>query len=160
MDYSYGCTYCGNTEDLTRDHVIPNSFLRLHRAYAGDWLVPACGECNRQLGDELFFNVPDRARYLVRKFRQRWRKDLDCAVTVADVEDATGHYRQYLQSAINRRLIYQARMQHLVRVAEMPPTWRAELCPWFREVIDDEKDHDTWRKRVMKPFTARRAKRD
>lgn len=149
------CTYCGSCDDIQRDHVIPNSFLRLHRAYAGDWLVPACGECNRNLGDELFFNVPDRARHLVRKFARKWRKHLDCPVTVDDVEQATGNFRRYLEAAMALRLSYQRRMQHLVRVAELPPTWRAELCPWFAEVMDDEKDHATWRKRALAPFMTR-----
>lgn len=43
------CVYCGTTEGLTVDHVVP----RVHGGgYTASNLVAACGRCNRQRGGE------------------------------------------------------------------------------------------------------------
>jgi hypothetical protein len=75
------CTYCG-TFATTWDHVVCVSLIRPRnnskpdRYQSGDWIVPACNDCNSFLSDRVLNAVPLRAAWLYKEYRRRFRKIL------------------------------------------------------------------------------------
>ena len=112
------CSYCGSHWDKTRDHVIPNSYLREGRGYEGDWLVPACKECNGTLGDILLTNVPDRATYLLSKYRRKYKKLLSFADwTDWELEDISDRLADSIRATRAQKQEMIDRINHLELVS-------------------------------------------
>lgn len=124
------CAYCGDVAD-TRDHVIPCSYLRpdcegSHHYRASDWLVPACRECNVTLGARLLFTVPDRAAFLLARFRAKWRKLLASPDwTPEELDETEGFFRKQLESLAAQKLLARHRLEHLELIASMDETYLA-----------------------------------
>ena len=124
------CAYCGDADGLCRDHVIPTSYLRERRRYEGDWLVPACVECNSTLGAELIFNVPDRAYWILQVYRRKYARLLRsipwCEEELAEMGYAL---RQSIiaQEEARERLL--KRIEHLQVTSMQPITYLAQLRP-------------------------------
>jgi hypothetical protein len=124
------CVYCGVAHDIQRDHVIPTSYLRQKRRYEGDWLVPACGECNRTLGAELIFNVPDRAFWVLQAYKRKYQKLLR-AIPWDDeeLEDIGPSLRSSILQQESARRAVNDRLDHLHVVSIQPITYLAPLRP-------------------------------
>ncbi len=113
------CVYCGDGFDLSRDHVIPQSYLRAKRkSFANDWTVTACRECNSTLGGRLIFNVPERAEYLRKKYLKKYAKLLQCRVWDAEEIAELGYNMGTIVAGmmVEREIIYK-RYKHLQVVA-------------------------------------------
>lgn len=161
------CCYCGRPYDLQRDHVIPTSYLREKRKFEGDWLVPACGECNSTLGAEPLFNIPDRAAWLSLVYRKKYAKLLRAPVwSEADYEDVSTRFRYEIEARQRLRAEAIQRVRHLDTVAAMPVSYLTSVRPFiddFEEVsefgeappsFEDRRKRlfelARWRKRVSK----------
>lgn len=116
------CSYCGSPFSSDRDHVIPQSYLRYgKRRFDGDWTVPSCRECNSLLRDELIFNVPDRARYLIAKYLKRYKKELSfTSWDEEDLEDVSDNLRLMVEASEIFKKEIEQRLDHLRIVSEMP----------------------------------------
>lgn len=128
------CTYCGSGWEISRDHVIPTSFLRNKRRFQGDWLVPSCRECNGTLGCELIFIIPERAAYVLKAYRKKykplfktpnWRAEELC--------DVKGSLRQLIEQTMAAKVEAATRILHLKGVSVMPEDYMLELCPHLVE---------------------------
>tara|TARA_R100001086_G_scaffold227622_1_gene146779 strand:+ start:193 stop:558 length:366 start_codon:yes stop_codon:yes gene_type:complete len=68
------CVYCGSSESIQNDHLIPYSFTylktrhRLTKSKKGT--VPACGKCNRMLGSVMHTTIRSRAAFLLPKYNK------------------------------------------------------------------------------------------
>ena len=156
------CAYCGEVEGLQRDHVIPTSYLRQKRRYEGDWLVPACSECNRTLGSELIFNVPDRALWVMTAYQRKYRK-LIRAIPWDEEEIAElGHNLKLLilaQEKAAREI--RRRIEYLRMVACQPITYLAALRPTIDPEIEDVPefvDEDLQAKRIRRSLLISKAR--
>ncbi|QCI92580.1 HNH endonuclease [Novosphingobium sp. EMRT-2] len=149
MKYDNHCVYCGTHIDLERDHVIPNSYLRLHRSYDGDWLVSACATCNRLAGASLVFSVPEKAELLIGRYRRKYRRQLKTCVTEKDIEDTHGHFKNYLISQRNLHIDLMQRLHFLEKVSQAPLWWKG--VKWFKEATNDNPNsHQDWKITVRK----------
>jgi hypothetical protein len=133
------CAYCGEAHDLDRDHVIPTSYLRERRSFAGDWLVPACKECNSTLGNLLLFTVPERAAHLITKYKKKYRKFLLIPNwNIDEIAKMHGNLRiEIIQLSIAKSIIVK-RIEHLEIVAAMESDYLSESRPrvdWVDEEI-------------------------
>lgn len=132
------CAYCGTTDNIQRDHVIPTSYLREKRKFEGDWLVPACAECNRTLSSFLIFNVPDRAVHVLIRYHIKYRKLLHSILWSDDELIELGYsLRQKIRGAQFERKIVESRMKHLRAIAMMPVGYLSNLRPIIDPDIED-----------------------
>lgn len=73
------CVYCGNVAE-TQDHVPPLDWVYcLGTSYFGSagirlLLVPACGECNVELGPRKLFTIKDRTRWLIGRYEKKYER--------------------------------------------------------------------------------------
>jgi len=122
---------------MTRDHVIPTSYLREKRRFSGDWLVPACRDCNSLIGDELIFNVPDRAAWVAAILRRKFRRLLQSRQWS---DDEIAELGTSLRSAVildrEKRKETARRLEHLDIVAKMDSTYLSSGRPWI--AVEDE----------------------
>lgn len=68
------CTYCGSILELGRDHVVPSAYTHIVRTFSSVYTVCACRECNSLLGDVMILTVPERAQYLAKTYKKRYKK--------------------------------------------------------------------------------------
>lgn len=122
------CSYCGSPEEPRRDHVVASSIVTTgRRRFAHQWIVIACDECNRLLGDRPIFNVPDRAAYLLTKLRKRYGRLLNRSPWgEEEVEECGFGLRASLARDAARRAIVEGRLSHLRNVAAMPKNYLAK----------------------------------
>lgn len=114
------CSYCGSIYEIQRDHVIPNSFLRERRKFRGDWIIPACGECNNTLGDELIFNVPDRASYLLARYEKKYKKVINFPEwSDEELEDISNRMKLSILASLEYKAEIRTRLEHLKIVSTM-----------------------------------------
>ena len=96
------CTYCGDIAD-SLDHVVPHSYARLNasdkRYYAKKYCVPCCRECNNLLGNKLFHTVWQRAEYLEKKYKSRYKKILSLPEWDAEDIQEMGHNMRHVIEA-------------------------------------------------------------
>ena len=77
VEFTY-CIYCGSSENIQNDHVVPYSYNhlntkhRLNKSKKGT--VPACRECNQLLGNKFYITVPERAAYLLTVYTEKYNK--------------------------------------------------------------------------------------
>ena len=144
------CAYCGSAWDICRDHVIPTSYLREKRRYEGDWLVPSCRECNSTLGNELIFNVPDRAYWLLQAYKRKHRKILKSIPwSEEELEDIGPTLRSAIESQEKARNSLTQRINHLRVISMQPITYLAPLRPIIDPDIEDVPefmDNDIYRR--------------
>lgn len=69
------CIYCGATAQC-REHVIPVSYLSFARTYDQSlvWIVPACNNCNSLAGAYIAFSIPEKAKYILSRFKIKYKK--------------------------------------------------------------------------------------
>lgn len=72
------CMYCGASAEC-REHVVPVSYLSFARSYNEKlvWLVPACNNCNSLAGPFIAFSIPEKAKYVMSRFKLKYKKILN-----------------------------------------------------------------------------------
>jgi len=83
------CFYCG--EGATAfDHVIPYSRLtnveKRRNKHAVGVIIPTCHECNNLLGARLFDNIYQRALYVNKKLKKKYRTAIDATLLWGEEE--------------------------------------------------------------------------
>lgn len=134
------CTYCGAASELEREHVIPVVY-HITRSFdpSRQWIVPACGTCNRLAGSKLFFSIPEKAGYLLRRYRVRFRKALDLPFWKHEELNEMGYkLRKGIEQSMLTRMILLKRVSYLETVANyardyLRPQWVEQEYKRYRK---------------------------
>ena len=71
------CIYCGDdSQEMSRDHVVPVSYSSIKRNYEVGDMVPCCLECNSILGSVMLCAVEERAAFLLDKYLHKYKSVL------------------------------------------------------------------------------------
>lgn len=127
------CTYCGEPAD-TMDHLIPVSYQTSERNLSGSArhrsslgpTVPACMECNGVLGNRMFDTLADRAKYVEKSYRRRYKKLLASPKwTVDELLEVGPSLRASIMQDAGKRLQVEEQIAHAMRLAHT----KAEALP-------------------------------
>lgn len=136
------CTYCDSQYGIEREHVIPVSWYGF-RAYDDkrQWLVPACRDCNKLAGSKLFFSIPDKASYLYKRYRLRFRKVLSIPYwSPQELSELDRNLRESIESSIFAKVVVQQRLKYIESVSNydkgyMRPKWVEILFEEYKEEL-------------------------
>ena len=116
------CVYCGSSESIQNDHLIPYSFTyvktrhRLTRSKKGT--VPACGECNRMLGSVMHTTVGSRASFLLPKYNKMYSKLSSLPEwTEEELSELGRTMRSVIENGIREKEALELRRRHVELVA-------------------------------------------
>lgn len=148
------CTYCGDNTEIQREHVIPATYYMLRSFDPNDqWIVSACRICNNLAGSSLFFSIPEKAKYILRRYRLRYKKVLSMPFWTQDELNEVGYsLRHGIEQSMLMRMIVLRRIRHIEAVSEydkgyLRPKWvEVEYMKYRKEMGTKKK-----RKRVKKP---------
>lgn len=146
------CTYCAADSALVREHVIPAVYLGF-RSYDGErqWIVTACETCNKLAGPSVHFSIPDKAAYLVRRYKTYFKKVLSVpAWSEEELEEMEYKFRVLIEESLVARNVVLRRIQQLEVLSRFPehymrPEWVEKLMHEWEEVRKPKK-----RKKVSK----------
>lgn len=126
-----GCTYCGYTCDITRDHVIPVSWKTAGRHYQRGDTISACRECNSTLSDVGIFAVPERASYLLSKYLVKYRKHLAMPRWEDwELDELDQSLRGKVEASVFESEICRLRIDHLIQISsDCEDIFRAKYIP-------------------------------
>lgn len=156
------CTYCGVSSDMVREHVIPASYFG-QRTYdpTKQWIVEACRTCNDLAGAAVFFSVPQKAAWLIKRYREKFAKLLRVPIWTDDEIAEMGYKFQVsiTESSLAKRLVLR-KIGHLEAIAGYPegylrPKWaERESRVWAQR----EMERRDWEKaeRRKRKLTKRR----
>ncbi len=136
------CTYCGAIGEIEREHVIPAVFYMI-RSYDPNqqWIVPACPTCNSLASSKLFFAIPDKANYILKRYRSRFRKYLSMpSWTPDELDEMSRILRTGIEHSIMAKALVQRRIAYLESVTDyakdyLRPQWvEDEYKKFLREM--------------------------
>ena len=111
------CTYCSIEAD-TLDHVIPRSYS-YNQSYAKKYVVPACKQCNSTLSDKCHLTIADRAAYLLRRYKQKHKKEMNSPLwTEEEISELGYNLQSEVRAAQYNRELWAIRMEHLQLISE------------------------------------------
>jgi hypothetical protein len=113
------CFYCGdNTQQITRDHVIPISIAAVSRSYNSRDTIPCCTNCNSILSDHYLLTVEDRAAYLANRLGEKYAKVLRSHdFTERELNDFGYTLKSNLVSNQNMKSYLVSRILHCHKIA-------------------------------------------
>lgn len=112
------CIYCGNTTDITRDHVIPVSWSGFKRSYSAGDCVKCCRECNIALSNKPFFCISKRANYLAHHYTRKYRKILNHPVwTPNEIDEMSIEFKSTLTCRNKLKSYFMSRISHCTLVS-------------------------------------------
>jgi HNH endonuclease len=121
------CTYCGLPAS-DRDHVIPVSFNGIGRKNASwtkDDTVPACKECNSLLHNFWLPTIAERAGYISRVLKVRYKDVLSIpAWSEEDLEELGYKLRKMVRSNLKKKKLIEMRIVFADLVSDMNLTPR------------------------------------
>lgn len=140
------CIYCGSESEIEREHVIPATFLG-DRTYDDErqWVVRGCKTCNKLAGSAVFFSIPEKASYLVGRYKKNFRKILSIPTWT---NEELGEVSEVIRAGIEESLVYRSivgkRIEYLESVSEFSydykrPDWVTELMLEWRKQQQAEK---------------------
>lgn len=149
------CTYCGAVGEIHREHVIPAVFYML-RSYDpnSQWIVPACPTCNSFAGSKLFFSIPEKAFYLVERYKVRFKKFLDLPLwNEEELKGISYKLRKGIEQSIISKVLVQRRVAYLTNVSEYPrdylrPKWVEEEYKKYLQEIKFQRRVSRKKKKV------------
>lgn len=154
MRFTFGnkhiCTYCGEPAD-TIDHTIPYSWFKdttegkKRKAEAVGFMTYSCRECNRLLGNRLFYTFQDRCKFVNNKLRTKYRKFMGVVWDEEDLDGLSGSLRQEIERSnrlnlrLRERVSWQDSKQFLSMLEETMDRvyWSEELLPEWKEFFID-----------------------
>lgn len=121
----YVCIYCGASSEC-RDHVIPVCYLSLGRNYdpAKEWIVPACNSCNHMAGAFIAFSIPEKAKYILKKFKKKYGKFLrQPEWTQEEMDELDYNLRTMVWGGLVAKRLALERQKILEKTCELPTDW-------------------------------------
>lgn len=137
------CTYCASYADIEREHVIPASYFG-RKTYDEDkqWIVDSCATCNRLAGNAVFFSIPEKAAYILKRYKRMYKKVLALGNWNPDELEDLGYL---LKVSIEQRQLSKALIQRKLRylecVADFPVAYRRP--EWA------QRESDAWKAREI-----------
>lgn len=136
------CTYCGFGADLEREHVIPAVWYS-HRSFDPNkqWIVAGCRQCNLLAGSHMVFSVPEKAKYLYKRYKSRFSKILKTPIwTPEELREVDYKLRVVIEEAQIQKVMLSRRVEHLEFVGNMPLDYKRP--EWVeKDMIQMEKDY-------------------
>ena len=131
------CIYCDSDSSLVKEHVIPASFFGF-RCEDRDrqWIVTGCETCNILAGSFTCFSIPEKASYILKRYRVRYKKIIETPHW--NEEELNGldyNLRNSIVGALQAKSIIGIKLRHLESVSNyevdyLRPHW-VEL--WMKE---------------------------
>lgn len=127
------CTYCGAMVEIQREHVIPAVYYVL-RSYdrSRQWIVPSCRTCNSFASSKLFFSIPEKAAYIARRYRLKFKRLISTPMWHdEELKDMGYLLRKGIEQGMMTRLFILRRIAHLETVRDyardfLRPKWVEE----------------------------------
>lgn len=124
------CTYCGSESCLEREHVIPAIWYG-HRSFdsSKQWIITGCRDCNRLAGSFVCFSIPEKATFILKKYKSRYSKILKSPYwSLEELKSIGWKLRAPIEEAQTQKIILQRRIAHLQQMTELPlnylrPEW-------------------------------------
>lgn len=123
------CVYCGD-EGNEREHVIPADYFG-QRIYDKDkqWVVKSCATCNRLAGVYVAFSIPDKAEYILKRYRQKYKKVINTPEWSEEEMKSVGYgLRQMIFGYLVAKRVLKKKIDYLKLVTEFPQDY---LMPDF-----------------------------
>lgn len=108
------CTYCNDIASV-REHVIPASYFGF-RTYdpSKQWVVPSCETCNLLAGSKMFFSIPEKATYILKRYKSKYRKVLALPYWSQDeLSDVSYILRSSIEGSLMAKAILQRKISAL-----------------------------------------------
>lgn len=153
----YICVYCGSDGGV-REHVIPASYLG-DRTYDENkqWIVDACETCNTLAGAATFFSIPEKADFISRQYKSKYKKILKIPHwTEGEIKQLGYRMRVGIEQALIAKRVLLGKLQHLETVIEYPrdfmrPKWvEAEWRYWKERQEEIEKWEEAQKRKRIK----------
>lgn len=133
------CVYCGSEVEIEREHVIPAVYYTL-RSFdpTQQWIVPACRTCNSLAGSNLYFSIPEKAIYIAKRYKIRFKKIIGIPYWSEEELRGLGYIlRKGIEESMMMRLVVLRRIQHIESVTEytrdyLRPKWVEEEYKKYR----------------------------
>ena len=122
-NYKFHCIYCGNKNNITRDHVVPRSWSQNYSFFQSNKnpLVPACRECNNTLSNVPRHTPEDRASYLIEKYEKKWAKILKLPFwEESEIKELGPNLQKRLKKSLHEKEVKQQRLRNLYRFKTTP----------------------------------------
>lgn len=160
LESNYVCVYCG-CEKQCREHVIPVSYLGLTRSYNPNlnWIVPSCNKCNQLAGNQVFFSIPEKAEYIIKEYRKKYRKIiLSEDWTEEEINELDYNLRNGIKAQIILKELVISKIEFLETVVKKHKEY---LMPDFikNTIIEIQKDHEQLVKENKKKLRQKRKNR-
>lgn len=165
MEQGDRCTYCGTLSEIEREHVIPASYFgRRTNDDTKQWIVPACKDCNRLAGSATFFSIPEKAAYIVKRYKRRYSKALKVPLwTEQELKEISYKLRVRIEAAQEIKALLHRRLQYAEAISEMEFSYKRPAWVEKEERIWKERQREllTWDKEFKKKrgLATRKAKR-
>jgi hypothetical protein len=138
------CTYCGADAEC-KEHVIPVVYFGQKRRYGTNenWVVPACDTCNLLAGSNVFFTIPSKAEYILKRFKQRHAKVLKMpAWTDDELKGLDYKLRKMIFASLVAKRVAQERLEYLTSVTTQPDDFlmpdfiKKQYAVWEKEYVE------------------------
>jgi hypothetical protein len=137
------CIYCGGHVELQKEHVIPASYLG-HRSSDSDkqWIVVACSVCNRLAGSFVCFSIPEKAKFILKRYKVKFKKILSVPFWSDDeLKELDYALRKTVEASIEAKALLNVQLKHLIEVSNyntdyLRPYW---VDLWIEEEIKKHK---------------------
>jgi len=146
------CIYCGSDAEC-REHVIPVSYTSDRRSYdeSREWIVPACNTCNGIAGCNVYFTIPEKAEYILKKFKSRYRRILEMpSWTESELAELDYTLREMTFANIVAKRVAFEKKEYLETITDMPYDYK---MPKFikTKYLKWKKDYQKAIKNIKKP---------
>ena len=146
--------------ELHREHVIPVAFLgeRLYNPNS-QWIVSACKTCNLVAGSSLFFSIPEKASFILQRYRVRYAKILGTPMwTDMELKEVDYILRQAIKETLMAKAIISRRLSYLSTITTfahdyLRPLWVENM---YKEHIKKLKRGRSVKLKVKKAKTLRK----
>jgi hypothetical protein len=151
MDEQYRCTYCGFESDIEKEHVIPAVWFG-YRSFNStkQWIVPACKQCNSYSGTNVFFSIPEKAKFLAKKYRSKASKILKTAFwTDEELENMGKIFRVNIEESVKNKQLILRRINYLDEVSELNLNYKRP--EWVeKRMLEMKKEYERIKKQLRK----------
>lgn len=83
------------------------------------WIVPACRDCNSLSGSEIFFSIPEKAKYIRKRYETKFRKALRVPTWSEDeLKGMSRRFRDAIEESQVHKYWVIDRLKHLDTVSD------------------------------------------
>lgn len=124
-NYKDHCIYCGSTNSIHRDHIIPKSWSMNYTFFntSSNPIVPACSECNRTLSNIPIHTPEDRADHLIDVYEKKWKK-------ILKMPDWTNEEMQELGPSLRKSLKHSLKEKEL-KTLRLKNLYKFKITPFY-----------------------------